>query len=146
MMFGRLNSFLVERAASDSDIHILLVFCFTALHAMNGAMHDDPTRVVARRIWRKGSPSVGSGSIPEEAAVATTYNGGTYAVMMTTPRDLRDFAVGFSLNEGVIRSPADIDSLDIVHLDDGVELRMWLSQRKADQMSKPFQSQPCQGV
>jgi FdhD protein len=89
---------------------------------------------VHRQIWREGSPSVGSRSIPEETAVALTYNGGTYAVMMTTPQDLRDFAVGFSLNEGVISSPADIDSLDVVQLDDGVELRMWLSQAKADRL------------
>jgi FdhD protein len=94
----------------------------------------EPARVVARRIWREGSPSVGSRSIPEETAVALTYNGGTYAVMMTTPQDLRDFAVGFSLSEGVIGSPADIDSLDIVYLGDGVELRMWLSQPKADRL------------
>jgi FdhD protein len=93
-----------------------------------------PARIVARRIWREGGPSVGSRSIPEETAVALTYNGGTYAVMMTTPQDLRDFAVGFSLSEGVISSPADIDSLDIVYLDGGVELRMWLSQPKADRL------------
>ncbi|MEA2882808.1 MAG: FdhD protein [Bradyrhizobium sp.] len=94
----------------------------------------DAVRVVARRIWREGGPGVGTRSIPEETAVALTYNGGTYAVMMTTPQDLRDFALGFSLNEGVIGSPADIESLDIVHLDNGVELRMWLSQPKADRL------------
>jgi len=89
---------------------------------------------VDRQIWRHKDLSFGGRSIPEETAVALTYNGGTYAVMMTTPQDLRDFAVGFSLNEGVITSPADIDSLDVVHLDDGVELRMWLSQPKADRL------------
>jgi FdhD protein len=94
----------------------------------------ESSRVVARRIWREGSPSAGTRSIPEETAVALTYNGGTYAVMMTTPQDLRDFAVGFSLSEGVISSSADIDSLDIMQLDDGVELRMWLSQPKADRL------------
>jgi FdhD protein len=94
----------------------------------------EPARVVPRRIWRDGSPSVGSRSIPEETAVALTYNGGTYAVMMTTPRDLEDFAVGFSLSEGVISSSADIDSLDVLHLDGGVELRMWLTKPKADRL------------
>src|SRR5258707_11999539 len=94
----------------------------------------EPVQVVARRIWREGSPSSGSRSIPEETAVALTYNGGTYAVMMTTPQDLEDFALGFSLSEGVINSSADIDSLDIVHLDDGVELRMWLSEPRADRL------------
>jgi FdhD protein len=54
--------------------------------------------------------------------------------MMTTPQDLEDFAVGFSLSEGVISSSTDIDSLDIVPVDDGVELRMWLSEPKAEHL------------
>jgi len=94
----------------------------------------EPARVVPRQIWREGGSSVGIRSIPEETAVALTYNGGTYAVMMATPQDLEDFAVGFSLGEGVINSSADIDSLDIVRLDDGVELRMWLSKPRADRL------------
>src|SRR5882724_7483415 len=96
----------------------------------------EPVRVVSRQIWRAGGPSVGKRSIAEEAAVALTYNGGTYAVMMTTPQDLEDFAVGFSLAEGVIGSPADIDSLEVVHLDEGVELRMWLSTPRADRLAE----------
>src|ERR1700682_3134157 len=94
----------------------------------------DPARVVPRRIWREGSPSFGSRSIPEEAAVALTYNGGTYAVMMATPQDLEDFAVGFSLSEGIIRSTAELDSLEVLHLRDGIELRMWLCGPKADRL------------
>jgi FdhD protein len=94
----------------------------------------EAARVVPRRIWRAGSPSVGGRSIPEETAVAVTYNGGTYAVMMTTPRDLEDFAVGFSLSEGVITSSADIESLDVLALDGGVELRMWLSEPNGDRL------------
>ena len=93
-----------------------------------------PVRVVPRQIWREGGARFGSRSIPEETAVALTYNGGTYAVMMTTPQDLEDFAIGFSLSEGVINSSADVDSLDIVGLDDGVELRMWLSKPGADRL------------
>jgi FdhD protein len=96
----------------------------------------DPARAVHRQIWREGSPGAGRRSIPEETAVALTYNGGTYAVMMTTPRDLEDFAVGFSLSEGIIDSSSDIDSLDIMPLDDGVELRMWLSRPKADRLQQ----------
>jgi FdhD protein len=89
-------------------------------------MHD-PIRKVDRRIWRDGRQSEGTRQIPEETALALTYNGGTYAVMMGTPRDLRDFAIGFSISEGIVRSPGEIASLDIVELDDGIELRMWLS-------------------
>ena len=98
-------------------------------------MHD-PVRTVDRQAWRGGSPAEGMRAIPEETAIALTYNGGTYAVMMGTPQDLRDFAVGFSLSEGIVRSPEDIESLDIVQLDDGIELRMWLAQSKADRLSE----------
>jgi FdhD protein len=91
----------------------------------------EPARIVHRQIWREGGPSFGHRSIAEEVAVAVTYNGGTYAVMMMTPQDLEDFAIGFSLSEGVISSFADIDSLDIVDLDNGVELRIWLGRPKA---------------
>src|SRR6266705_7205383 len=96
----------------------------------------EAARVVDREIWRAGSPSLGSRSVPEETAVALTYNGGTYAVMMATPQDLEDFAVGFSLSEGIIRSAAELDSLEVLHLGDGIELRMWLSGPKADRLQE----------
>src|ERR1700688_2831458 len=96
----------------------------------------ESARIVDRQIWRDIGLSLGDRSIPEETAVALTYNGGTYAVMMAAPRGLEDFAVGFSLSEGVISSAADIDSLDIVALDDGVELRMWLGKAKAARLQE----------
>jgi FdhD protein len=96
----------------------------------------DPVRTVDRQVWRDGSVNEGARTIPEETALALTYNGGTYAVMMGTPRDLRDFAIGFSLSEGIIQSPDDIDTLDIVDLDDGIELRMWLAPSRADRLSE----------
>jgi FdhD protein len=89
-------------------------------------MHD-PVRNIRRRVWRNGVMDRGIRLIPEETAIALTYNGGTYAVMMGTPQDLENFAVGFSLSEGIVRSPDEIDSLDVVELDDGIELRMWLA-------------------
>jgi len=92
----------------------------------------NPVRTVDRQVWRDGSRSCSARLIPEETALALTYNGGTYAVMMGTPQNLRDFAVGFSLSEGIVQSPDDIDSLDIVELEDGIELRMWLKGSKAE--------------
>ena len=46
--------------------------------------------------------------------------------MMATPQDLEDFAIGFSLTEGVIPSVDAIDTIDIVEEEMGVELRIWL--------------------
>ena len=97
---------------------------------------SNPVRTVDRQVWRDGRISEGSRAIPEETAIALTYNGGTYAVMMATPQDLRDFATGFSLSEGIVLSAADIESFEIVELDDGIELRMWLAQSRADRLSE----------
>jgi len=94
-------------------------------------MHE-PVFGADRLVWRDGRASAGLRQIPEETALALTYNGGTYAVMMGTPCDLRDFAVGFSLSEGIVQSSDEIETLDIVELDDGIELRMWLKPSSAE--------------
>lgn len=65
--------------------------------------------------------------LAEEVPVALVYNGSTHAVMMATPIDLADFAVGFSLTEGIVDRAQEIESLDIVEHDAGAELRMWLA-------------------
>jgi FdhD protein len=81
--------------------------------------------------WRGHGTRRNQRAVPEEGAIAFTYDGGGYAVMMATPADLEDFALGFSLNEGIIASPDEIDRLDIVGQELGVELRMWLAEPHA---------------
>ncbi|MGB7126488.1 MAG: formate dehydrogenase accessory sulfurtransferase FdhD, partial [Methylovirgula sp.] len=62
---------------------------------------------------------------------AFTYNGSTHAVMMATPADLEDFAVGFALTEGLIEGRDEIESLDVVRLPLGIEIRVWLKEQRA---------------
>jgi FdhD protein len=78
-------------------------------------------------IWRDDAAIQGARTIPEETAIALSYGRTTHAVMMATPADLADFAAGFSLSEGIVRHKAEIEALDVVVLEDGIELRMDLA-------------------
>jgi FdhD protein len=86
----------------------------------------EPVTRITRTIWRASGSAEGERAIPEETAIAFTYNTASYAVMMATPKDLEDFAVGFSLTEGVVSSIEAIEGIDVVEEEMGVELRIWL--------------------
>jgi FdhD protein len=86
-----------------------------------------PVQCVPRQAWRDGSASTGERTLAEEVPVAFSYDGATHAVLMGTPDDLEDFALGFSYTEGIITTPGEIAELAVVAVADGIVLRMWLT-------------------
>ena len=82
--------------------------------------------------WRDGKAQTVQRAVPEEAAIAITYDRVSFAVMLASPQDLEDFAVGFSLSEGIIETIADITALDVVVVEAGIECRMQLVPARRD--------------
>src|ERR1700755_135293 len=101
-----------------------------ALETSRGA--PPPARCVARQAWRNGSTLIGERTLAEEVPVAFSYDGATHAVLMATPDDLEDFALGFSYTEGIITTATEIEELAVVSVTDGIVLRMWLTGDRSD--------------
>jgi formate dehydrogenase assembly factor FdhD len=66
-----------------------------------------PARCVPRQAWRNGITLFGERTLAEEVPVAFSYDGATHAVLMATPDDFEDFALGLlrtgcSAGDGII--------------------------------------------
>ena len=83
-------------------------------------------RPLPRLVFGQSRASGSLRELPEEVAVALSYNGSTRAVMMATPADLVDFAYGFSITEG-IATPDQIESVEVVETALGIDLQIWLT-------------------
>lgn len=101
-----------------------------------------------RRVWRHGlgADFPPSRRVPEETPIAFAYQGASYAVMMAIPADLADFALGFSLNEGIVSSLEEIESLEIIAAENGVLLRIALVECRADDSGSVGATSPAQAA
>ena len=82
---------------------------------------------VSRTVWNAGDITEGSDHVATETAVAMVYNGISHVVMMATPDDLEDFALGFSLSEGVLSSPKQMLDYEEIQTDKGIELALTIT-------------------
>jgi FdhD protein len=77
--------------------------------------------------WRDGQAAQSSETIAEETPVSIVYNGIPHVVMMATPQDLEDFALGFSITEELIASLADLEHVEVVRYSQGIEIQAQVS-------------------
>ena len=73
---------------------------------------------------RGGQVFSGIDQVVEEVPVALEFNGISHAVMLATPRDLEDFALGFALSEGILDKRADLYDIEAVESEGGITLRL----------------------
>ncbi len=82
------------------------------------------SQVFPRSLWRDGRAASGARVLAEETAVAISYNGSTHAVLMATPADLEDLAVGFSMSEGIVDDIAAIEDIAVVEFELGLDVQV----------------------
>jgi FdhD protein len=63
--------------------------------------------------YRDGQVELRHAELAEEVPVAFEYNGVSHAVMLATPGDLEDFALGFSVSEGIVKEPGEIYGVEV---------------------------------
>jgi FdhD protein len=80
--------------------------------------------------WRDGATDSRMDLVAEEVPVALEYNGIAHAVMMASPADLEDFALGFSLTEGIIASPSELYDCEVHPLADGIQVRIEIASER----------------
>jgi FdhD protein len=74
--------------------------------------------------------------VAEEVPIALVYNARPYTVVMATPLDLEDLAVGFSVTEGIVAHAAKLERVEIVRANHGIEIQIELSATDADRLAE----------
>lgn len=90
----------------------------------------EPSRRVASLVFRDGAFSRSQRQVPAETAVAISIGGSTHAVMMATPADLQDMAVGLVLNERIVDRLDEIEHLQIVETEAGIDCQIRLVEER----------------
>ncbi len=91
-----------------------------------------PTTTVPETARRNGLVRSGTRIVPEEVPIAFSYGGTSHAVMMGTPADIEDFAVGFSLTEGIITDISEIVAIEPIEDQQGIDVQIALVDDVAD--------------
>lgn len=92
-----------------------------------------PQGAVRRRVarWRDGHVDEHGDVVAEEVPLAIVCNGEHFAVMMATPADLEDFALGFALSEGIVAAADELYAVSIARQLEGIELQLAIPPERA---------------
>jgi FdhD protein len=77
--------------------------------------------------WKAGAIETGTDKVAVEVPVALSYNGVSHTVMLASPTDLDDFALGFSLTEGIVATPREMRDIEIQLTEKGVVVQMTIA-------------------
>ena len=93
-----------------------------ALEQCDLVLTSAPVSYVNVAKWQGNQLSQVDDCLAEEVPIALIYNGISHAVMLATPQDLEDFALGFSLSEGILHNRHELYDVEIKPQINGIEL------------------------
>ena len=94
------------------------------------------TTQTSRLAHRASGTTSANRMVPEETPVAFSFAGTTHAVMMASPADFEDFALGFPLTEGIIADPQEIEAIEVEDHGAGIDIQI----RLKDQANTRFEA------
>jgi FdhD protein len=86
--------------------------------------------------WCDGNLQNAQDCLAEETPVALIYNGVSHAVMLATAQDLEDFALGFSLSEGLVQNASELYGIEVQVRKNGIELHCEIASERFSQLKE----------
>jgi FdhD protein len=80
--------------------------------------------------WKGDQHSLQQDYIAEEVPISLIYNGVPHVVMLATPTNLEEFALGFSITEGIIKSPQELLSARVYNRSNGIEVQIKIPENR----------------
>jgi len=97
-------------------------------------MNDASSVEVAIQRWKGGHAAPAVDRVAEEVPVALVYHGVPHVVMLASPADLEDYAVGFTLSEGLVAQPDEIQSIEVERGKDSIDVRIGIAAERFSQL------------
>jgi len=84
--------------------------------------------------WHGGERVLAKDNVAEEVPVALVYNSVTHVVMLASPEYLEDFALGFSLSEGILNHPSELLDCFVTEVDEGIHVDMHITEERFNEL------------
>ena len=102
--------------------------------ALESSVKMEPLNTFEVLRWREKQREIVQDQLAEETPVALIYNGVSHAVMLATPQDLEDFALGFSLSEGILQDKSELYGVEMRQQANGIELHCEIASERFAQL------------
>ncbi|MBI4986381.1 MAG: formate dehydrogenase accessory sulfurtransferase FdhD [Rhodocyclales bacterium] len=96
------------------------------MNAVSAPEHAALARLDVER-WHGAQHTAASDAVADEVPIALEYNGIGHVVMLASPTDLEDFALGFSLTEGIVAAVGEVYDVEVAPGTAGIAVRLTIA-------------------